>query len=319
MNLERYSEQEFLKAEFPDGEPILDGLLYKGQNTLFVAPWKSAKTMFSLQLALSVAHGLPFLGKWQPPSVLKVLFIACEGTNDELQSMMKRQRRAMGIETDEGSLIMVRTPYLYINTPAGEGTLRSLVKIEAPDLLILDPFYRIHKGSVNDDDTVNNTTAVLNDLGQEYGHATWMPHHEHREKYNRDGMAYENSETRYAGSWALAAWCSAMFGFRFSMKKKTAQFSSYMERRPRLGDPVALSLQDTEEELLFQVGLVERLVVDIAQAPERLFGKSMREAAADYGQNHETFRKVLMELQQRGLLMLIPGGPGKETRIGALP
>jgi DNA-binding transcriptional regulator YhcF (GntR family) len=53
-------------------------------------------------------------------------------------------------------------------------------------------------------------------------------------------------------------------------------------------------------------------------APEKLFGKGMREAARDYGQNHETFGKTLKELQDEGFLVLIPLGPGKQTVIGAI-
>ena len=144
--VERYTEKEFLKTTFPDGEPVLEGLLYKGQNVLLVAPQKSAKTMLSMQLGLSVAHGLPFLGKWQPPRAQRVLFVACEGTNDELQDIMRRQIRALDIQHEEGNLVIIRTPYMHLNTASGESTLRGLVDSERPDLLILDPLYRLHKG-----------------------------------------------------------------------------------------------------------------------------------------------------------------------------
>ena len=317
QTVERYTEKEFLGAEFPDGEPVLEGLLYKGQNILLVAPQKSAKTMLSMQLGLSVAHGLPFLGKWQSPHAQRVLFVACEGTNDELQDMMKRQIRALDIQED-GKLVIVRTPYMHLNTASGESTLRGLVDSERPDLLILDPLYRLHKGSVNNDDLVADTTAVLNDLGQHYGHATWMPHHEHKERHDQFGMAFEDRSSRYAGSWALGAWCSSMFGFQFAMKKKTASLSAYFERKPRLQETISLTLEDTEGQLLFHVGLHERLVVDINTAPEKIFGKGIAEAATDYGQDKETFRRTLIKLQADGHLILVPGGPGRQTMIGAI-
>ena len=112
-----------------------------------------------------------------------------------------------------------------------------------------------------------------------------------------------------------------MYGFQFSMKKKTAAFSAHFERRPRLGDTVSLTLEDVKGPtgtLLFHVGIKDRLITDSVISPEKLFGKGMREAARDYGQDRETFRKILQELQQEGHLVLVPGGPGRETMIGAI-
>ena len=72
MTILRYGLADYLQASFASSEPIVEGLLYKEQNSLLVATQKAGKTMFSCQLALCVSHGVDFL-RWHVPQARKVL------------------------------------------------------------------------------------------------------------------------------------------------------------------------------------------------------------------------------------------------------
>ncbi|HHT9130861.1 MAG TPA: AAA family ATPase [Candidatus Tripitaka californicus] len=290
-----YSLREYLSAEFSSGEAILDGLMYKGQNLLFVAKRKAAKTIFSLQLALSVSTGAPFLETWVCPKPRRVAYFAFEGTDADLQSILARLLRGMGLR-DSGFLSIHRTPFLRLHQPASVQALQAVWEKERPDLLILDPYYRLHAVSVNDDDAVARTTDALNLLTAQYGHATWLPHHEHRIRHDTFGTEYEDDAEKYSGSWVFGAWCDSMYGFRFNHKERKAQFSAHFERTPRMERAVQLQLKDTIDTLLF-VPSLEARIAKAADAGE-LDGRSLRNIGAEYDAHPEQVRRALKAMQQ---------------------
>ena len=296
MAIKSYGLTEYLRAEFSSGEAILEGLMYKGQNLLFVAKRKAAKTIFSLQLALSVSTGAPFLETWVCAKPRRVCYFAFEGTDADLQQILTRLLAGMKL-SDTGLLSIHRVPFLRLHQPASVLALQTVLDREHPDLLVLDPYYRLHAGSVNDDDAVARTTDVLNLLTAQYGHATWLPHHEHRVRHDTFGTEYEDDAEKYSGSWVFGAWCDSMYGFRFDHKGKKASFSAHFERTPRMEKAVQLTLHDTPEELLFLPSLEQRL----GQAASRgeLDGRSLRNIGKEYEAHPEQVRRALKASQEK--------------------
>src|SRR4051812_14622020 len=80
-----YRFSELLNEKiFPRPEWIVDGLLAKGEFVICSATAKTGKSMLTLNLALSVASGIPFLG-YDVPKARKVSLIQAEVSGSNFQ------------------------------------------------------------------------------------------------------------------------------------------------------------------------------------------------------------------------------------------
>lgn len=59
-----WTAQEFLEESEAPPEAVVEGLHYRGNNTLLVAQYKTGKTTLEINLAASIVDGKPFLGKF---------------------------------------------------------------------------------------------------------------------------------------------------------------------------------------------------------------------------------------------------------------
>lgn len=82
-----YSVAELLKTDLPPLKWLVEGLIPEGL-TILAAPPKSGKSWWSLDLSLSVARGLPFLGR--PTTKAGVLYLALEDGKRRIQSRTKK-------------------------------------------------------------------------------------------------------------------------------------------------------------------------------------------------------------------------------------
>jgi hypothetical protein len=58
-----WTGEDFVMEDEPAPEPVVEGLHYRGFNTLLVAEFKAGKTTLELNLARALADGTPFLGR----------------------------------------------------------------------------------------------------------------------------------------------------------------------------------------------------------------------------------------------------------------
>ncbi len=89
-----YPGQVLRQMQFEAKSPLIDGLLNEGETALFVGKAKVGKSRFTLQLTISVASGVPFLG-FAVPTNRKVLYLDLENSPEITQ------RRSTGMESDK--------------------------------------------------------------------------------------------------------------------------------------------------------------------------------------------------------------------------
>jgi hypothetical protein len=81
------------QMRFEPKAPLIEGLLNEGETALFVGKGKVGKSRFALQLTISLASGIPFLGL-AVPAKRKVLYLDLENSPEITQ------RRSAGMEAD---------------------------------------------------------------------------------------------------------------------------------------------------------------------------------------------------------------------------
>lgn len=124
----------------------IDGILAKGQDTILAGIYKSLKTSIAIDLAIALATGGMFLGRFPVLEPARVLFMSAESGFATIQETAKRICRAAGVELDEIKGLLWSTELPRPDRPDEMTNLRILLRHERIDVLILDPAYLMMPG-----------------------------------------------------------------------------------------------------------------------------------------------------------------------------
>ncbi|MEO8498879.1 MAG: AAA family ATPase, partial [Planctomycetota bacterium] len=184
-------------------EPVIDGLLRRGETANIVADPKRGKSWLSYGIALSVATGLDWLGF--PTTAGRVLLVDNELHEPTIAHRIPKVAKAMGIEEEDYrhqlDVIALRGHLLDLQSIA-----RMLSTIERGEysIVILDAWYRAIPKGVSENDNpgimqlynlIDQTTAALD--------SAWLNIH-HASKGNQSGKSVTDVGSG-AGSQSRAA------------------------------------------------------------------------------------------------------------------
>jgi len=148
-----YYAPHFLGLNLPPAPfYIKDWLPKLGRLELF-APAKAGKSFLSLQLAHSIGQGLPFLNLETEQG--KVLVLQFELGHEVLQYRMRLTGK------DYKNVYVGTTFAMKLDTQAGQDQILRAMEDIKPDVLILDPWYKLLKGDENEAQDVEKITDFL--------------------------------------------------------------------------------------------------------------------------------------------------------------
>ena len=130
---------------------IIEGVLYKGSKMIISGSSKAGKTLSLLHLGLAVANGEPWLGHNTHKEGSKVIYL-----DFELKPRMAAKRIAEMVRVNPG-YDEKNENFMYCGLRGQSRTLEDLVHhIEdldnhRPDLVIVDPFYKLATGADEND------------------------------------------------------------------------------------------------------------------------------------------------------------------------
>jgi hypothetical protein len=149
-------------AKFGDddmNETLVEGLLVKGKSALICAPQKCLKTTLSIDLAISLASGTPFLGHFPVPRRVRTIVFSGESGAATLKETLIRICRSKGFEREHLSGWLSLTCELpHLGNPKHVEELREGIPRCGFEVGIFDPAYLMLNG-----DNAGN----LFDMGQQ--------------------------------------------------------------------------------------------------------------------------------------------------------
>jgi hypothetical protein len=166
---------KFMNEEFPKEEILIDGFLERTDLMLIIAPSKSRKTFFTLQLALSISHHLNVLGL-QPTKSHKVMYVNLELKKGKLQKRMKKMVKNLTIEEVNPNLVILSLRQ-YIEEEILAVVAREAL-IHQPALIIIDPLYKVHDGDENKMQDMNRVFKGLGGICRTSNAALAIVHHD---------------------------------------------------------------------------------------------------------------------------------------------
>jgi hypothetical protein len=162
-----------LTATLPPVPWIADGWLGEGDLVMFAGEWASGKSLIALDLALSVAIGIPWMGRIPITKRGPVLVVDEENNARNITRRIARMVRGRNLDPDQAADIPLRylsKNHLRLDAPAGLGTLRKEIEGHRPILVILDSLIRFHGASENDNTEIAALFAqAIVPLATQYG------------------------------------------------------------------------------------------------------------------------------------------------------
>ena len=215
--------------------PILEGLLHKEEFLLLSATAKTGKTYLALELAKSVITGEPFLGEIGTTKGVVLYF----ETELKKSFLVDRFKKMLGNISDEDAInLKICKKSIKIDSEEGQLALAKAINQYKPDLVILDPFYRLHS---KNEDKSQEITPILNTIksyAQTYNVAFFVIHHE-----GKKGESNGNQTShRPRGSSAFADVPDVIISMTRDSDKKACKLS--IENRNFKGSQLLIKLKD---------------------------------------------------------------------------
>lgn len=160
---------DLLKKDFPQINWRVQGLYGSGLNNLNATP-KSGKSLYALQLALSVSAGLPFLGLDTVKS--KVLFLALEDGQRRIKDRLTRYSDMAIVKGD----IFITTE--WPRGLSGIEQIENFIKYQNPGLIVIDTWGRfagVENG--NDYSEVTEVAGALQHIAHTHDVCIFAIHH----------------------------------------------------------------------------------------------------------------------------------------------
>lgn len=205
-----YSLAEFLTAEFPTPEHLVEGLIPRGGTAMIVAMPHHLKSWFTTSLALATSVSGMALGKLEVKKPVRTMLVQMEEfpgvLQGRLRSLLSSDHFQNRQNCEPGNIrIFPRCDFFLPDNAWFQRILHELTEFKA-DHVIFDVVRRIFRGDINSSKETIPFLEALDRLRELTGVATTLVHHENRKEAD---LLYAS-----AGSYTLTSWANTVMQFK---------------------------------------------------------------------------------------------------------
>jgi RecA-family ATPase len=220
----------------PKPKPIVaDGILYHQTKMILFAGPKMYKSLLAQQLAFCAAAGAPWIGYNTAQS--NVLYIQAE-----IPKLLFRTRvvkMAQNQSVPVGSLAFASEFNLKLDRAEGRQELEQAVKKHKPNILILDPLYKILSGPEE-----TNVVRVLDTLDWMIGKADLtviLIHHSRKPRTNVTGQVVDMGGSELRGP-LFEQWADSILRIRGDIETDDRTIDFELRNAETLMPPINITL-----------------------------------------------------------------------------
>lgn len=237
------SINELIALDEPEEDFLVNGLIPTSGNVLIAAYPKTCKTWLLLHLAMCVALGKPFLGKFDVPQRRRVGLILMEDRTHRVRRRLRRLCLGMDATMDdlEGWLFLwFRPPRFKLSDPLLIAELAGHVDELNLEMLGLDNWTNVASGKSNESDDVAPQLDAFRDA---CGDACTPVLVHHAKKNGGNDTENQRLTDLIRNSGAFGGWYDA--GILLERKNEASPVRVRMEMRDDPGEePFAFELED---------------------------------------------------------------------------
>lgn len=297
----------------PDADLLLGPLVVRGARTIVVGDTGHGKTTFVMQLAGAILAGSDALG-YRGAKTGPVVVIDLE----QGMRSIKRTVRDAGLD-DRDDVIYVPVPDGLAldgsddDGPEHRAELIRIIDQHRPAVLILDPYYKAHRGEANEERAVVDLMRYLDALRARFQFALILPAHPRKDPTSN--AVRKLSLHDVAGSGAVVRGAELVLG----LERLSHGYARLRILKDRDGDlpvgdawPLLYSreggfrLDPKDEETAEQL---EQRIFDLAGV-----WRTVKEWAAELGIRQTRTRDLLEQLVATGRVETTVGPPGRSPR-----
>ena len=283
----------------PDRQWLVEGLWGRQAVGIIGGEPKCGKSFLALDLAVSVAAGVPCLRRFPSVQPGPVLMFAAEDAGHIVRRRLQGIAAAAGADFEALDIAVIDVPVLRLDHAADRKRLVETVERHGPSLLVLDPLVRLHGVDENAVSEIAPILGFLRDVQRRSGAAVLLVHHARKSAASRPGQALR-------GSSELHAWGDN----NLYLRRRDGKIVMTVEHRaaPGLAD-VAIELADDGQGPALRLPQPsaeagpepptpeERVVQALAEADAPLSQRQIRKRAAT---RNETVGTLLAKLVREG-------------------
>ncbi len=117
---------------------LIPGILTAGQTSAILGPFRTLKTSLALDLAIAVASGTPFLGRFPVAETGRVLFLAGAAALAALQAKVRRICTARGLSLGSLENLVISPQAPRLDSDFDRMALEEVLLVQRPLLLVID-------------------------------------------------------------------------------------------------------------------------------------------------------------------------------------
>jgi hypothetical protein len=176
-NIEPFDLQDVIDEPDKPVPWVIKGLLARRDFAIIAGEPGTGKSVFALDLALSLASGTEFLSTFKVERQFNVIYL-----DEEMAPLLARRRLKQLIvgrqlEPDDLALQYYNSCSISLDSPEGRLALRRICDSFKPDWIILDSLIRFHKRNENDNSEMSRFYEHLRALQKEYETGIIALHH----------------------------------------------------------------------------------------------------------------------------------------------
>jgi AAA domain/DnaB-like helicase N terminal domain len=167
----------------PASDHLLGPLVVRGARTIVVGDTGHGKTTFVLQAVRAVLAGEELL-EYRGIGAGRALVVDAEQGLRSIKRVLREVRLA---ERDDVVYVHAPDGLALDSEPAHRAALERLIAAHEPVVVVLDPYYKCHRGEANEERAVVDLMRELDAMRAQYGFGLILPAHPRKEALGREG------------------------------------------------------------------------------------------------------------------------------------
>jgi len=260
---------------------------------------KCCKSWFGLDMAVSVATGTPFLGRFVVKQPGPVLVFLAEDSLPAVRARIQALCTERNLDIDQLDLFVITASTLRLDLTEDQQRLKATLAFLNPRLLLLDPLVRLHRLDENSAADISKLLGFIRDMQRTYHTAIALVHHASKKHRAQLGQALRGSSDLHAFGDSNA----------YLQRRKKHIVVSVEHRSAKSMDPIEITLvsqpngSDTHLEIVANpasnASLADRVLLLIENSTRPLTRTAIREHLRV---NNERLGHTLEQLEKRALI-----------------
>lgn len=197
--------RDFLEWRPPELKVYIEkGILYERNKMLIYGKYKSFKSMLIQNLSLALIRGDKWIGFRTKPGGVSVLYLQLEIPEPLLHKRFKQMTN--GNQGAKKEMWIWTEHHLKVDLREGMVRIREQLALHKPDVLIIDPLYKILSVDMSNNHAVTYVLDELDKLIAEYGVSIVLVTHSTKADVDGDKWGTDNM----MGGALLSAWADTV-------------------------------------------------------------------------------------------------------------